>query len=228
MAPLYHIDLMTRSGQGASKQLTTLLKSTSNLFWKHGAVVADMRSWGTCELAYRIRKAGMNHYNAHYITLQVYCAPKVLHEVEGSFRTNQHVLRYMALKQQHVPPLDEHAQKWFKPPPKEEPLELQADTIEAAKAEYRNLVMQRVFEGRTKQEMIAEQLVKHRFQRAEQHSQQAMSQYHADQARAAALSVASMRAALEGVGSLAESMEDEPLLDVPEASSDVREGPDKS
>eukprot|EP00966_Prymnesium_polylepis_P215723 4995212-Prymnesium_polylepis.1 len=53
MAPLYHIDLMTRSGQGASKQLTTLLKSTSNLFWKHGAVVADMRSWGTCELAYR-------------------------------------------------------------------------------------------------------------------------------------------------------------------------------
>ena len=53
MAPLYHIDLVTKSGTGANTKLVTLLKNTANAFWKHGAVVADMRSWGTQELAYR-------------------------------------------------------------------------------------------------------------------------------------------------------------------------------
>ena len=53
MAPLYHIDLMTKSGAGAAKNLTALLKNTCNSLWKQGAVVSDMRSWGTCELAYR-------------------------------------------------------------------------------------------------------------------------------------------------------------------------------
>ena len=35
--------------------------------------------------------------------------------------------------------------------------------MEAAKYEYRNLVMQRVFEGRTEQEMLAEQMTQARF-----------------------------------------------------------------
>lgn len=55
-----------------------------------------------------------------------------------------------------MPPLDKNARKYYIPKPKEEPLDLQADRIKAAKIEYRNLVMQRVFEGRTKQVMIAE------------------------------------------------------------------------
>ena len=38
-----------------------------------------------------------------------------------------------------------------------------ADAMEAAKYEYRNLVMQRVFEGRTEQEMLAEQMTQARF-----------------------------------------------------------------
>ena len=40
MAPLYHIDLMTKSGAGASKNLTALLKNTCNSLWKQGAVVS--------------------------------------------------------------------------------------------------------------------------------------------------------------------------------------------
>lgn len=98
-----------------------------------------------------IRKGGVNHYHAQYTTIELFCSPKVLHEVETSFRMNDHVLRFMTLKQRALPGLGMEVRKWWLPKPKDEPLDLQADAIEAAKMEYRNLVMQRVFEGRTKQ-----------------------------------------------------------------------------
>ena len=44
-----------------------------------------------------------------------------------------------------------------------DPEDLKADAMEAAKYEYRNLVMQRVYEGRTEQEMLAEQMTQARF-----------------------------------------------------------------
>ena len=141
MAPLYHIDVMTKAGVGgaAATPLKTLLSSTANLFWKHGAVVAEMRSWGKLQLAYRcvarcaaarknspraavltstdaacrIRRGGQNHYYANYVTLQVYCSPKALQEAEAAFRTNDHVLRYMTIKQKQVPSLDKETQRWF-------------------------------------------------------------------------------------------------------------------
>ena len=42
---------------------------------------------------------------------------------------------------------------------------------------YRNLVMQRVFEGRTKQELVAEALSRHRFQQAHAVSAAAVATY---------------------------------------------------
>ncbi|KAL1510451.1 hypothetical protein AB1Y20_006758 [Prymnesium parvum] len=154
MAPLYNIDLMTKLGPEAPKRLETLLKSAARLLWDRGAVISDMRSWGQLELAYRIRRDSVNHYHAHFLSMQIHCSPPVLHELEESLRLDDHVLRYLTLKQRQLPPLEEGVHKWYLPKKKDEPLDLQADAIEAAKVEYRNLVMQRVFEGRSKQAVV--------------------------------------------------------------------------
>lgn len=53
MAPLYKIDLLTKLGQESPKKLSTLLTNAANILWKKGAVISDMQSWGSQELAYR-------------------------------------------------------------------------------------------------------------------------------------------------------------------------------
>ena len=82
-------------------------------------------------------------------------------------------------KQESTPKLDKATREHGKFPlhPEMPPLEtvdLEADPSEKMRWEYRNLVMQRVFEGRTKSELVAEQLVRHRFQHQQQrpHAQQ--------------------------------------------------------
>ena len=167
MAPLYEIVMMTKSGKGATVQLTNLLGSCAKTLWARGAILADIRPWGVRDLAYRIRKQAQNYYQAQYVSMHIYCAPPTLHELEGQLRQNPHVLRHMTLKQKGVPAFDKATRNLNRPKPPEEPIDLEADPTEAAKWEYRNLVMQRVFEGRTKQELVAEQLSRHRFQTAQ-------------------------------------------------------------
>ena len=165
MAPLYEVVMLTKAKGDTTNALKTTLKSCATLLWERGAVLADVRPWGQRELAYRIRKQGTNHYHAQYTSLNLYCSPKTLTELEQSLRTSDHVLRWMVLKQDSTPKLDREARF----PSREVPAEdLQVDAAETARWEYRNLVMQRVFEGRSKQELIAEQLVRHRFQKAQQ------------------------------------------------------------
>lgn len=169
MAPLYEVIMLTKGGiDKTTEKLKGLLKSCATLVWERGGVLADIRPWGQRELAYRIRKQGVNNYHAQYTSLHVYCSPTTLRELEGSLRTSDHVLRWMSLKQESTPKLDKRSQHPFLPTrPPSSNADLDADPTEAAKWEYRNLVMQRVFEGRTKQELIAEQLVRHRFQHAQ-------------------------------------------------------------
>lgn len=172
MAPLYELILMTKCGADGTVNLKKLLKSCATHIWDRGGVLADIRPWGQRELAYRIRKQQTNYYHAQYTSLHVYASPPTLHSLEANLRTSDHVLRHMALKQDSTPTLDratrEHGRS-SQPPAKPAPaVDLDADPTEAARWEYRNLVMQRVFEGRTKSELIAEQLVRHRFQKAQQ------------------------------------------------------------
>jgi len=163
MAPLYEVVMLTKAGKGATVQLQTLLTNCAKSLWSRGAVLADIRPWGVRELAYRIRKQSQNHYNAQYVSMHVYCSPPTLHELEGQLRNSSHVLRHMTLRQKAVPTLDKATRSPFRQQQPTEALDLEADPTEAAKWQYRNLVMQRVFEGRTKQELVAEQLSRHRF-----------------------------------------------------------------
>ncbi len=167
MAPLYELVLLTKGGRGMAQPTNKLIKACSEELWKRGAVISDIKSWGERALAYRIRKAGENHYTAQYLTMHVYCSPAALRSVESTLRTSDQVLRWMPLRQRGTPPLDKHARHPHRAPRPPPPEDLETDPAEAAKWEYRNLVMQRVYEGRTKQDLIAEQMVRHRFQHAQ-------------------------------------------------------------
>jgi len=154
---------MTKGGRGTQQQLTGLLTSCANALWARGAVLADVRPWGNRELAYRIRKQGVNHYQAQYNSLHVYCSPTALQEMEATLRNTELVLRHMTLKQRSLPPLDKATRKPHRVQRPPVAVDLECDPTEAARSEYRNLVMQRVFEGRAKQELVAEQLIRYKF-----------------------------------------------------------------
>jgi len=168
MAPLYEVIMLTKVYKDSGKRLSSLLKGWAGSVWERRGVVADIRTWGQRELAYRIRKQGKNHYHAHYLSLHVYCSPPTLRQLEDKLRDSEHVLRHMTLRQQSTPKLDAAARDPFKPAPPPAARDLEADPTESAKWQYRNLVMQRVFEGRTKQELVAEHMVRYRFQHAQQ------------------------------------------------------------
>ena len=166
--PLYEVVVLSVGSKQGGPQLKALLKSCATALWAQGAVLADVRPWGQREMAYRIRKQGVNHYHAQYTSLHVYCSPLALRQLEGSLRTSDHVLRWMALRQESTPRLSAEARHPFRPRRSPGTVEFESDPADTARWEYRNLVMQRVFEGRTKQELIAEQLVRYKQLRHEQ------------------------------------------------------------
>jgi small subunit ribosomal protein S6 len=85
MAPLYEVVMMTKSGKGATVQLTSLLQNCAKSLWSRGAVLADIRPWGARDLAYRIRKQSENHYSAQYVSMDVYCSPPTLHRARHGY-----------------------------------------------------------------------------------------------------------------------------------------------
>ena len=170
MAPLYELIVLTKAAPAdAAPQLKKLLKTCATHVWDKGGVLADIRPWGQRELAYRIRKQAVNYYHAQYTSLHIYVSPSTMTGLERTLLNSDHVLRHMVIKQENMPKLDRATQDFGKfpfarPEPPLETVDLEGDPSERMRWEYRNLVMQRVFEGRTKSELIAEQLVRHRFQ----------------------------------------------------------------
>ena len=73
------------------------------------------------------------------------------------------MLRWMSLKERSLPRLTKEARHPFRQRGLAEPADLAADAMEAAKYEYRNMVMQRIFQGRTEQELLSEQMTQSRF-----------------------------------------------------------------
>ena len=172
MAPQYKMILITRTGfKGVSQEVGKLLKQCTGALWERGGLVSDIKSWGQRQLAYRIRRSGKNHYSAQYIQLDVHCSPPTLKLVEQVLRTSELVLRWMTLRERALPKLSEEARRPFRRRSLEnataaglvDPQDLMADPAEAAKYAYRNLLMQRIFEGRSKRELLAEQVSRQRF-----------------------------------------------------------------
>ena len=164
MAPQYKLVVLTRVaprgqfGSSIASEVQKLLRSCTSALWERGGLVADIRSWGQRKLAYRIRRSGKNHYDAQYIALDVHCSPPTLKIVEKVLRTSELVLRWMTLRERTLPKLSAEARQPFRRRTLEtatagglvDPEDLAADPAEAAKYAYRNLLMQRIFEGRSK------------------------------------------------------------------------------
>ena len=163
MAPKYEVVMLATANPKQTPKLVAFIKDISQQLWATGAVITDLKSWGTRPLAYRIRQHSVNHYHAQYLGLHLYCAPKALSAVSERLRNEDLILRHMALKEGTLPKLTKEARFPLKDRRVADPEDLEADAMEAAKYEYRNLVMQRVFEGRTEQEMLAEQMTQARF-----------------------------------------------------------------
>uniref|UniRef100_A0A7S4BEQ7 30S ribosomal protein S6 n=1 Tax=Chrysotila carterae TaxID=13221 RepID=A0A7S4BEQ7_CHRCT len=83
---LYEVILVTQAGEASSKLFKPLMTKLCQNLWRTGAQVADLQAWGQRDLAYRIRKQGVNHYHAQYYSLLVHCSPKALLEVKGDDR----------------------------------------------------------------------------------------------------------------------------------------------
>ena len=163
MAPKYEVVMLATANPKQTPKLVAFIKDISQQLWATGAVITDLKSWGTRPLAYRIRQHSVNHYHAQYLGLHLYCSPKALSAVSERLRNEDLILRHMALKEGTLPKLTKEARFPLKDRRVADPEDLEADAMEAAKYEYRNLVMQRVFEGRTEQEMLAEQMTQARF-----------------------------------------------------------------
>ena len=169
MAPLYELIVLTKAAPAdAAPQLKKLLKTCATHVWDKGGVLADIRPWGQRELAYRIRKQAVNYYQAQSTSLHIYVSPSTMTGLERTLLNSDHVLRHMVIKQENMPKLDRATQDFGKfpfarPEPPLETVDLEGDPSERMRWEYRNLVMQRVFEGRTEQEMLAEQMTQARF-----------------------------------------------------------------
>ena len=81
--PFYEVVMLAQAGPKVTPRLTGFLKDMTKQLWSSGAVIADLKSWGSRPLAYRIRKSQENHYHAHYLGLHVFCSPKALVALEG-------------------------------------------------------------------------------------------------------------------------------------------------
>ena len=77
----------------------------------------------------------------------------------ASLRANDLVLRHMVTKKRAIPPVSKSARRQSSYQMPATP-ELAASEAEEAKYKYRNLVMRRIYDGRARQELIAEQAVR--------------------------------------------------------------------
>ena len=84
MAPKYEVVMLAHAKSKQMPKLKDFLKSVAHQVWSAGGVIADLKSWGSRPLAYRIRQHAENHYHAHYLGMHLYCSPKALSSLEGA------------------------------------------------------------------------------------------------------------------------------------------------
>ena len=84
MAPKYEVVMLAHAKSKQMPKLKDFLKSVAHQVWSAGGVIADLKSWGSRPLAYRIRQQAENHYHAHYLGMHLYCSPKALSSLEGA------------------------------------------------------------------------------------------------------------------------------------------------
>jgi len=88
----YEIVLLVHPDQ--SEQVPGMLERYRTLVETNGGQVHRSEDWGRLQLAYTIAKL----HKAHYIMLNIECDAATLEELEGIFRFNDAILRYLAVR----------------------------------------------------------------------------------------------------------------------------------
>ncbi len=88
----YEIVLLVHPDQ--SEQVPGMLERYRGLVETNGGQVHRSEDWGRLQLAYTIAKL----HKAHYIMLNIECDAATLEELEGIFRFNDAILRYLTVR----------------------------------------------------------------------------------------------------------------------------------
>ena len=88
----YEIVLLVHPDQ--SDQVPGMLERYRSLVENNGGQVHRSEDWGRLQLAYTIAKL----HKAHYLMLNIECDAATLEELEGMFRFNDAILRYLTVR----------------------------------------------------------------------------------------------------------------------------------
>ncbi|SCK20793.1 30S ribosomal protein S6 [Vogesella sp. LIG4] len=77
-----------------SEQVGAMVERYKGMVLNAGGVIHRLEDWGRRQLAYPIQKV----HKAHYVLMNVECAPEALAEIEHAFKFNDAVLRHLTIK----------------------------------------------------------------------------------------------------------------------------------
>jgi small subunit ribosomal protein S6 len=81
-----------------SEQVPAMVERYKNMVTESSGTIHRLEDWGRRQLAYPIDKI----HKAHYVLMNIECAPAVVEEIETAFRFNDAVLRHLTVKMKHA------------------------------------------------------------------------------------------------------------------------------
>tara|TARA_B110000977_G_scaffold37820_1_gene50873 strand:+ start:17755 stop:18126 length:372 start_codon:yes stop_codon:yes gene_type:complete len=97
--------LMVVKSSVPKNQLGDILKRTGTRVLDAGGVITDITSYGTRSLAYEFKSPNEKHFEAHTVQISFNVTPSVLDELKHDMRTDERVLRWIAVKEKALKPL---------------------------------------------------------------------------------------------------------------------------
>ena len=97
--------LMVVKSSVPKNQLGDILKRTGTRVLDAGGVITDITSYGTRSLAYEFKSPNEKHFEAHTVQISFNVTPSVLDELKHDMRTDERVLRWIAVKEKTLKPL---------------------------------------------------------------------------------------------------------------------------
>ena len=89
-------------------QLADILRRAGTRVLDAGGVITDITSFGTRPLAYEFKSPGERHFEAHMVQISFNSAPTLIEDMKHDMRTDERVLRWIAVKKKALRPLSDY------------------------------------------------------------------------------------------------------------------------
>ncbi|MBS1269724.1 MAG: 30S ribosomal protein S6 [Gammaproteobacteria bacterium] len=93
-----HYEIVFLVHPDQSEQVPAMVDRYQGIIEKNSGMVHRREDWGRRQLAFPIHKA----HKAHYALMNIECGQDTLEEIEGAFRFNDAVLRYLVLSKKEA------------------------------------------------------------------------------------------------------------------------------